>query len=685
MADEIAGAEVEAGGVAPWGPQPGEGGARPAARGPRPWLAVALVFLAAAPLLWAFYSRHPLLYDTDSSYHLALARATGAADGVLREFPAVRFSALTVHGFTDAVWLFHVLLAPFAGGEDPLAGGRLALALFDALLLAAIAGLACRAVGWWGLLAPLWLGLGSLETAWRLVRLRPELLSFLLLLLALAAAASGRHRRLGLIAALYSLSYVAWHAFLGIFLLLFGLRGLLRRRWEWPLALYATLGTLAGLALHPHFPGNLLLWKLVAFDFLRYKGSLDAGTETGPAPVQVMLLANLGFWALGAAIWWSRERRAEARPDSGDAGAESRATGYVDAFGLAAFCFAGLYLMMERFALYVFPLAGLWLLFFLARRGETIGPRVRLPLLPSRPSLPLPVALGLVALLFVPGFLQELGRFARRTDAGPGRIRLTDRIDFGRALPAGATVAAPWGDTSIYLLHAPQGRYLNVLDPVAMAVPFPRAYAAQRALFDGVEPDVPLASFAELDSRFVAWSLPGAPPRLLARLRADPRAQPLHLGFQALFALAPARPGTFVLDWKVTAAPDEAAAAPGAPPFGAGADAATLASLPDYPLHPEPAARALEGFVDAGRVAAGRCVAFARPGSGLAPGSYELAAAGPTALWRDGELLVSIGGSPGAVLGEGVRFRLEGEARPLSLVTCPGDSGRAGFYLLPRP
>jgi len=39
----------------------------------------------------------------------------------------------------------------------------LALAIFDALLLARIAGLACRAVGWWGLLAPLLKGFGIWE------------------------------------------------------------------------------------------------------------------------------------------------------------------------------------------------------------------------------------------------------------------------------------------------------------------------------------------------------------------------------------------------------------------------------------------------------------------------------------------------------------------------------------------
>ncbi len=642
----------------------------------RPWGAALLVFLLAAPLLWAFYSRHPLLYDTDSSYHLALARATAEAGGRLSAFPAVRFSALTTPAFSDAAWLFHLLLAPFSTGPDPMAGGRLALALFDALLLAVIAGLAVRAAGAWGLLAPLWIGLGSLETAWRLVRLRPELLSCLLLLLALGAAGSRRYRLLGLLAGLYSLAYVAWHAFVGLFVLLFGLRGIFRRRWDWALALYPILGAGLGLALHPNFPANLGLWKLVAFDFLRTKGVLDSGTETGPPTLTVMLLANLGFWGLAAVLWRSRARgervpssaRTDDDPAAPDVGRPD--PGFVDAFGLATLCFGGLYLLMERFALYVFPFAALWLLFLLARRGEAIGERFRLPF---RGSLPLPAALLLAALPALPGTWQEARRFTERTSAGPGGVRLTDRQDFGRAVPPGATIAAPWGDTSTYLLYAPQGRYLNVLDPVAMAMPFPRAYQAQRTLFAGEEPDVPYTALAELDSRFLAWSLPGAPRRLLSQLRGDPRARPLHLGFQALFAFAPPPPGTFVLDWKVV-------------PEDAPLTEVTTANLPDYPRPAEPALREMEGFVDTGRVRRSDCVVFFRPGPGLPPGSYELAGAGPTRLYHEDGPIVDAGGSEGALLGEGRRFVIApGQAGSVSVKACPGPGGRGGFYLVHRP
>lgn len=627
---------------------------------PRPGLAGLAVFLLAVPLLWAFYQRHPLLYDTDSSYHLAVARGIGE-HGLEAELP-LRRSAITLHGPSDGSLLFHLLLAPFASEGDPLAGGRLALALLDALVLAVIAALACRAAGWWGLLATLAVGVGALEVSWRLVRLRPELLALPLVLLGLAAAGTRRYRLIALLAALFALAYFGWHAYLGLFLLLFVFRGWARRRWDWPLALYPLLGTGAGLLLHPSLPAALLFWKLQVFDVFRLRGTLDTGSELAPSRLDVILLANLGFWAFAAICWRSRTPGAAAERE------RAAARDLADAFGLGALCFAVLYLVMSRFAIYVFPLAALWLLFTIVATGQRIGTRVWLPF---RGSLPTWLALALAALLATPGTVQELDRFSRRTDPGPRQQRLADRAAFGRAVAPGARVASTWGDTATYLLWAPQGLYLNAADPAFMAVPFPHSYALQRAVFAGEEPDVPLATAIGLDSDQIAWSRPGAPPRLLARLLADPRARRIHLGYQALFALTPAPPGSFVLDWRVV---------PGGtlpPPASARYD-----GWRDYPRLPDAEARAMEGFVDVRRVRAGRCVAFARRERTGERGSYELAGAGPVKLWVDDDLLVATGGN-GAVLGEGVTFQLPA-ARRLTVLACPGAGGRAGFYLLRR-
>ncbi len=64
--------------------------------------------------------------------------------------------------------------------------------------------------------------------------------------------------------------------------------------------------------------------------------------------------------------------------------------------------------------------------------------------------------------------------------------------------------------------------------------------------------------------------------------------------------------------------------------------------------------------------------------------TYELAPYGPSKLWLDDRLLLSIDESPAGILGKGVKVPLAlapGEHR-ITLLTCPGAGNRSGFYLL---
>ncbi len=207
-----------------------------ASRPLRGWQVWAISFAIAAPLLAAFLTRNPQLYDNDSYYHLAVARAY-FEEGLIDDLRWARFSAMA-DGFGDKEVLFHLLLAPFAGlAHDPVRGGQIALALLLAALFATLSVAARRTLGSWAMLLPWWLAFASTELAWRWVRLRPELLSLLLLVCALEAIGRRRYRALGAIAALYALSYTAFHAFLGLCALIFLFSGWARRRWEWALPL----------------------------------------------------------------------------------------------------------------------------------------------------------------------------------------------------------------------------------------------------------------------------------------------------------------------------------------------------------------------------------------------------------------------------------------------------------------
>jgi len=215
-------------------------------------VAVCAAALLALALSLPAALRLPLLYDSDSYFHLAVARAYRER-GAIDALDWTRLSVLGP-GFGDKEYLFHRALAPFTAAADAERGGKIALALLWTLVAGAIAALAAQAVGPWGVLAPLLLAATSANFAHRLLALRPEIGALLLLLLATWAAASRRHALLGAAALLLPLSWTGFlvlPALAGLWFLLELARGGARR---WATLLWPLAGTVAGVLLHPRFP-----------------------------------------------------------------------------------------------------------------------------------------------------------------------------------------------------------------------------------------------------------------------------------------------------------------------------------------------------------------------------------------------------------------------------------------------
>jgi hypothetical protein len=566
-----------------------------------------LAVFAASFFLFAFlFLAAPSIPDADSYYHLAVAREF-AGHGYPDALPWARFSVLG-RTFGDKEVLFHLFLVPFTWA-DAATGGRLALALLNATFAASVTAFAARTMGWWSVVVPLWLYAAAPMLTFRLIRLRPELFALLLLLALIAAALRKRYVWIAVVAALFALSYTAFHVVLGLAVLWF----FVDRDWKLPAAAFA--GTAAGLLVHPGFPGNLQVWWIQNVRFFLEKSRLDVGTEITAATTDFFFVDNLGWWAGIALLFWAgrvEDRQSclsSSDPDRQDCLSSTT-------IGIAAAVFAVLALLMQRFAVYFVPLLTLLALERLRR------PRVALALLAA-------------SLLSLPATIHVYRELLVDNRSEP------DYAQFAKALPPGAKVAAHWGPSEFYVFFAPHGRYLNVLDPVFMAVPFPRIYEAQRRVFEGIEPDVPSVVRHVLDSNYIA--VPAGSP-LLARLQHDPRIEPLYSG--ATFLGRVASSDAFVSDWNGVSRGDYV-------------DARGPSPCRQF-------VRDEDVDQDVTRI-------------------YELAPYGAAEI-RIGDAIHLRAAPSRAILGQGTVFRvkLSRGTHRFTVTTCRDDSGLNGFYLVLR-
>ena len=638
----------------------------------------ALLVVVVAALLHGALHFGVGLYDTDGYTHLGLAR-TYAEEGIPHRVETARFSVMH-EGFGDKEWLFHALLVPAVLWFSPLVAGHVALIVFNVLLSLVLASIGRFLVGRWGLLLPFLLPLLSLETAWRLVRLRPELLAMSLLLVALVCLAERRPWALFATTFVFTWSYTAFHALLGVLflasiLLLVGdwsRRDGLDRRSLLRLFLAPPLGAVAGLVLHPHFPHNLTIWLIQNVQFFRAKNVLDAGTEIRPNLTSVMLQANLGWW-LALIVFLGAVAGTASRPKKGQVGRPGleRYTRLTIVFGAAAASFGVLYLLMSRFSLYAFPLTTLALLSGARACDWSFGRRFRTPGLGSVPSRPLVAVVVLVALVLG---AREWTRFRARTDLGPDRVRIAEWQRIDGLLPSGARVAADWRTTGVLGYWAP-ARYLNLLDPVFMAQAHPERHTVLRAVLAGDEPDVVAALRGPLDSEFLVVSVARATPHLLARLRSDPRLDVLHDGTYLL--VRDASRDRRSLDWL---ADGWAGLEQPTGESGRG-DADVEASA--------------TGFVGGrGRLSEGDCFTVQRriswPSEAV---GLEFAPNGPGRLTWNQQVLISLPKGVRAIHGHGVRLPVprtpaesfkpaDADEGHLEVTTCRPENGtRPGFYL----
>jgi hypothetical protein len=606
--------------------------------------------------MWLVVSGHSALLDTDAYFHLAVARRYHL-HGVWGGLPWARLSLMR-EGFGDKELLFHLIVAPFTW-FGPM-GGRFLVAALNGLVAGAVARLAVRAIGAWGLLVPFWLLVASYDYLSRVLLLRPEMLLLLGLLLAVECAARKKYLGLAVVAFLLTWSHTGFPFLLVLCGAWLAVDRIATGQTHWRLLSYPSVGMAAALLLHPQTPHHLIVWW--AQNVQRYMLTLpDQGGEFQANTLMHVLRADGGY-LLGLAAWivWRAAGAGRLRFPAADPLGRY--------LGVAAVLCAVLFALLARFATLLMPFAALAVLFLEGGEGRRPGSTA------ARLARGLALVLAVSAGPLMLGGMRRMGAEIESQGVYFAGFEPLAR-QFGLLIPDGAKVAAKPGDAEFYAYFAPWGRYLNVLDPVFMAVPHPREYRTYVDVFAGQEADAPLLIKTVLDSDYVAlFSLSGQP--LGRRLSADPRVTRAERGQDSLFEIHSGANSRFLLDWRLV-------------PVGLKVDGLRVdPGWPAYPRATTKQARDVEAFVDLRRIGdASGCRILIQEIVASSPAAvlYEFAPYGPGQLWLDGSFVLSLGGAPQAVLGQGgqVNLPLPVGSHTLAVRSCPAG-GQNGFFLLER-
>ena len=251
--------------------------------------------LVVAAVLFAYY--HLLVaepraigsVDPDRFYHLALAKLTGA-DGILRTLPQAEDLGWARY-FPDKEFLFHWLtgVAQWLGGEAGVLMLVPALGLATALVLYAESSCVLRP-----LTAASWISVAFVVTAaflFRLSVLRPHILAVLCFCVLVISVLRSRPRLAALSAFAFAMAYHAFYLPMFVAALAFAFRrqpGFDRSRlWAWIAA-----GTVAGIVVNPHFPGN------VAMSVLHLRLALGASPGEGGQGIELQAFSLRNIWLI---------------------------------------------------------------------------------------------------------------------------------------------------------------------------------------------------------------------------------------------------------------------------------------------------------------------------------------------------------------------------------------------------
>lgn len=230
---------------------------------------------------------------TDDYYHARISGLIIEQGRLALNFPWLPKTILSPERFVDHHLLYHLYIAPWVhfGG---MTGAKLAQAGVAAGGVAAIWLLLRQMTVRWPLLWALAVFALSTPFLYRLLMIRTQGASLLLLILALLILFRGRYRWLAPLAFAYVWLYNGFVLMLAFTLLYTAAVWIAERRLEWRPVAYCALGLGLGLVINPYFPNNVLFSLDHLGAKLDFEGGVRVGSEWYPYTTGALLENSAG-------------------------------------------------------------------------------------------------------------------------------------------------------------------------------------------------------------------------------------------------------------------------------------------------------------------------------------------------------------------------------------------------------
>ncbi len=463
------------------------------------YIGVFLLVLA----IYGYLQLAPTFLDPDSFYHVKMALLIRER-GLVMDFPWLPFTTLA-KAYTDHHLLYHLLLIPFLTAFGPMAGAKVAAAVFGAFAMTAFYAV-LRAYGSrWPFAFTMLLATSS-AFMFRMNLAKTSSLSIALLMVALLAVKKGRPLLLFAISWVYVLLYGGWpimgavvatflvthavidrildkhpvHSWAGLWFwrrLFRGSRKAVSDFFGTPEVRHAAAavgGLLCGVIVNPYFPKNLAFYweQIVQIAVVGYKDKIGVGVEWYPYPANALFVENSAIFLavavclclLLAMVFWGDTVKRDAPPVT-----RAEMTAQLATFFLAS-AFLILTMRSRRHVEYFAPFAVLATALFFTMLVSRLDVRAFLGrvrwLFPKPPVLPLAV-LTYLGFLFV--FLGVRDVMSTKMTYAGG-IPWTKYAKAAAWLrdhaPEGAVVVhSDWDDFPPLFLQDDRQRYIIGLDP----------------------------------------------------------------------------------------------------------------------------------------------------------------------------------------------------------------------------